>query len=133
MPAANSKKDATANKDKYTDKQKRKAEHIEGSYEEKGVSKGEAEARAWATVNKQSGGGERKGGSGTRTPASSKSAARKDSAKRAVATKHGEPRNDQSLESQTKVDLMQRARGLNIAGRSTMNKQELISALKKAS
>ncbi|WP_206336039.1 Rho termination factor N-terminal domain-containing protein, partial [Pseudomonas viridiflava] len=59
--------------------------------------------------------------------------ARRDSAKRAVATKHGEPRNDQSLESQTKVDLMQRARGLNIAGRSTMNKQELISALKKAS
>ncbi|MGX0958505.1 plasmid stabilization system protein ParE [Pseudomonas viridiflava] len=75
MPAANSKKDATANKDKYTDKQKRKAEHIEEGYEEKGVSKGEAEARAWATVNKQSGGGERKGGSGTRTPASSKSAA----------------------------------------------------------
>lgn len=133
MPAANSKKDATANKDKYTDKQKRKAEHIEEGYEEKGVSKGEAEARAWATVNKQSGGGERKGGSGTRTPASSKSAARKDSAKRAVATKHGEPSNNQPLESQTKVDLMQRARGLNIAGRSTMNKQELISALKKAS
>ena len=133
MPAANSKKDATANKDKYTDKQKRKAEHIEEGYEEKGISKGEAEARAWDTVNKQSGGGERKGGSGTRTPASNKSAARKDSAKRAVATKHGEPRNNQSLESQTKVDLMQRARGLNIAGRSTMNKQELISALKKAS
>lgn len=47
-------------KDKYTDKQKRKAEHIEDSYEAKGVSKNEAESRAWATVNKQSGGGERK-------------------------------------------------------------------------
>ena len=43
-------------KDKYTAEQKRKAEHIEESYEHKGVSKDEAEARAWATVNKQSGG-----------------------------------------------------------------------------
>ncbi|MEE4857010.1 Rho termination factor N-terminal domain-containing protein [Pseudomonas alliivorans] len=133
MPAANSKKDATSNKDKYTDKQKRKAEHIEQGYEEKGVSKSEAEARAWATVNKQSGGGERKGGSGTKTPAFGKSAARQDSARRAVTTKRGQPRNDQPLESQTKVDLMQRARGLNIAGRSTMSKQELITALKKVS
>jgi hypothetical protein len=33
----------------YTDKQKRKAEHIEENYEERGVSKKEAEARAWAT------------------------------------------------------------------------------------
>jgi len=122
----------TPNKDKYTDKQKRKAEHIEQGYEEKGVSKGQAEARAWATVNKQSGGGERKGGSGTKTPASDKSAARKDSADKAVATRQGKPRNDQSLESQTKVDLMQRARGLKIAGRSTMSKEELITALKKA-
>lgn len=50
-------------KDKYTDKQKRQAEHIEEGYEEKGVSEKEAEKRAWATVNKQSGGG-KKGGSG---------------------------------------------------------------------
>ncbi|MBA1231942.1 termination factor Rho [Pseudomonas viridiflava] len=127
MPATNS------NKDKYTDKQKRKAEHIEEGYEAKGVSKSESEARAWATVNKQSGGGERKGGSGTHKSASGKSAARKDSAKRAVATKRGEPRTDEPLESQTKVDLMQRARRLNISGRSTMSKQELITALKKAS
>lgn len=40
-------------KDKYTDKQKRKAEHIEESYEDRGLLKEEAEARAWATVNKQ--------------------------------------------------------------------------------
>jgi len=50
-------------KDAYTPKQKRKAEHIEQSYEDKGVPKKEAEARAWATVNKQDGGG-RKSGSG---------------------------------------------------------------------
>ena len=41
----------------YTDKQKRKAEHIEEGYEDRGVSKDEAERRAWATVNKESGGG----------------------------------------------------------------------------
>ena len=44
-------------KSAYTDKQKRKAEHIEESYEEQGVSEKEAERRAWATVNKESGGG----------------------------------------------------------------------------
>jgi len=48
-------------KDKYTDKQKRKAEHIEESYEDRGVSKKEAESRAWATVNKDSGGGNKSG------------------------------------------------------------------------
>ena len=45
----------------YTDKQKRKAEHIEEGYEDRGVSKKEAEARAWATVNKDSGGGKKSG------------------------------------------------------------------------
>ena len=44
-------------KSKYTDKQKRKAEHIAESYEDRGVPEKEAEARAWATVNKESGGG----------------------------------------------------------------------------
>ncbi|MDQ2974286.1 MAG: plasmid stabilization protein [Acidobacteriota bacterium] len=45
----------------YTDKQKRQAEHIEEGYEKKGVSTKEAEARAWATVNKESGGGKKSG------------------------------------------------------------------------
>ena len=44
-------------KSSYTDKQKRKAEHIEEGYEERGVPKDEAERRAWATVNRESGGG----------------------------------------------------------------------------
>jgi plasmid stabilization system protein ParE len=48
-------------KGKYTDKQKRKAEHIEEGYEDRGVSKDEAERRAWATVNKESGGGKKSG------------------------------------------------------------------------
>ena len=51
-------------KSKYTDKQKRQAEHIEEGYEKRGVSQDEAEARAWATVNKMEGGGKLPGGSG---------------------------------------------------------------------
>jgi hypothetical protein len=51
-------------KSKYTEKQKRQAEHIEEGYEERGASEEEAERRAWATVNKVHGGGEKPGGSG---------------------------------------------------------------------
>jgi len=48
-------------KSSYTDKQKRKAEHIEEGYEDRGIDKEEAERRAWATVNKESGGGKKSG------------------------------------------------------------------------
>lgn len=48
-------------KDKYTDKQKRKAEHIEEGYEDRGTPKDEAERRAWATVNQESSGGNQSG------------------------------------------------------------------------
>jgi plasmid stabilization system protein ParE len=54
-------------KSSYTDKQKRRAEHIEESYESRGTSKKEAERRAWATVNKETGGG-KKSGSGRGKP-----------------------------------------------------------------
>jgi plasmid stabilization system protein ParE len=56
-------------KSKYTGKQKRKAEHIAEGYEDRGVPAGEAKRRAWATVNKESGGGE-KSGSGRGRPES---------------------------------------------------------------
>jgi plasmid stabilization system protein ParE len=90
-------------KSKYTAKQKRKAEHIEEGYEERGVSKKEAERRAWATVNKESGGGNksgsgrgvrdthvsaRKGGRiGGKAAASRPAAARSASARKAAATR----------------------------------------------
>jgi plasmid stabilization system protein ParE len=90
-------------KDKYTDKQKRKAEHIEEGYEHRGVPEKEAERRAWATVNKESGGGKksgsgrgkseshaasRKGGRlGGKASASRSEAARSASAKKAAATR----------------------------------------------
>lgn len=48
-------------KSAYTDKQKRKAAHIEEGYKERGVSQDEAERRAWATVNRESGGGNKSG------------------------------------------------------------------------
>ena len=48
-------------KDSYTDKQKRKAEHIAEGYEDRGASEENAKARAWATVNKESGGGNKSG------------------------------------------------------------------------
>ena len=51
-------------KSSYTDKQKRQAEHIEEGYEHRGVSKDEAERRAWATVNATHHGGEKPGGGG---------------------------------------------------------------------
>ena len=51
-------------KSKYTDKEKRQAEHIEEGYEKRGASKNEAERRAWATVNKIHKGGEKPGGGG---------------------------------------------------------------------
>ena len=55
-------------KSKYTDKQKRQAEHIEEGYEDRGVSKDEAERRAWATVNASSHGGKKSGsGRGKKT------------------------------------------------------------------
>jgi len=90
-------------KSSYTSKQKRKAEHIEEGYEDRGVSHEEAERRAWATVNKESGGGKksgsgrgkreshassRKGGrKGGRAAASRSKAARSRSAKKAARTR----------------------------------------------
>jgi len=62
-------------KSSYTDKQKRQAEHIAESYEERGVPDDEAEGRAWATVNKQTGGG-KKSGSGRGKPENHESASR---------------------------------------------------------
>ncbi len=80
-------------KSKYTGKQERKADHIAEGYKRKGVSGKEAERRAWATVNKDDGGGKKKGGSGrgksTGHPAAKKGgkAGGKASASRSAAAK----------------------------------------------
>ena len=90
-------------KSKYTDKQKRQAEHIAEGYEDRGVSKKSAKSRAWATVNAMSGGGKKsgsgrgkeenkapakKGGTkGGEASAKRPAAARKASAKKAARTR----------------------------------------------
>lgn len=73
-------------KSSYTDKQKRKAEHIEEGYENRGVGQKEAERRAWATVNKESGGG-KKSGSG-RGKAENHSASQKGGRKSGSSQSH---------------------------------------------
>ena len=75
-------------KDSYTAKQKRKAKHIAEAYEQRGVSDGEAEGRAWATVNKDSGGGKERG-SGRGKPDTVRSAQSVSSTKRSAAAKKG--------------------------------------------
>ena len=74
----------------YTDKQKRKAEHIEESYEERGVSSREAAKRAWATVNKESGGGKKSGsGRGKKENRSASKKGGKKGGKKAAKKKAG--------------------------------------------
>ena len=68
-------------KSAYSTKQKRQAEHIEDGYERKGTSKKEAERRAWATVNKQTGGG-KKSGSGRKRASSKRASVKKTSARK---------------------------------------------------
>jgi len=82
-------------KSKYTDKQKRQAEHIEEGYEDRGLGEKEAERRAWATVNAMTGGGKkmnkepaRKGGEkGGRASAARSKTQRSQSAKKAARTR----------------------------------------------
>ena len=83
-------------KSSYTKKQQRKADHIAEGYKERGTSEKEAERRAWATVNKESGGGKKSGsGRGKKeSHASSRKGGRKggssqSSAKRSAAAKKG--------------------------------------------
>jgi len=80
-------------KSSYTSKQKRQAEHIEEGYEKRGTSKKEAERRAWATVNKESGGGKKSGSGRKRAPASASKRAsgtsKRASSKRAASKRSG--------------------------------------------
>ncbi|HZP66627.1 MAG TPA: hypothetical protein VFB32_09980 [Rudaea sp.] len=64
-------------KSSYTSKQKRQAEHIEEGYKKRGVSAKTAAKRAWATVNKETGGGKKKSAGKKRAAAKKRSGARK--------------------------------------------------------
>jgi len=84
-------------KSAYTDKQKRQAEHIEEGYEERGVPEGEAERRAWATVNKQTGGGKKSGAGRGKT--ATKSSARKGGRKGGAARRSASVRSSSRKKS----------------------------------
>ena len=75
-------------KSSYSGRQKRKAAHIEKGYEKRGVSKKTAQKRAWATVNKQEGGGAKKG-SGRKKTTRKKTAAKKGARKTASKKSSG--------------------------------------------
>jgi hypothetical protein len=64
-------------KSSHTGKQKKMASHSEKGHEKRGTSKKEAERRAWATVNKQTGGGKKAGGTRKGTKSSTRSASHK--------------------------------------------------------
>src|SRR4051812_5876169 len=114
-------------KGKYTDKQKRKAEHIAESYEERGTPEKEAESRAWATVNKESGGGnksgsgrgkpdthvssERGGKTGGAASASRPASARSASAKKAAASRTAEERSASAKKAAATRKRNQAAKG----------------------
>lgn len=116
-------------KDKYTDKQQRQAEHIEKGYIEQGMSKTEAQARAWATVNKEDGGGKRLGGSGRAQAVKPSTLGGKTRSTRKTVTRQKTTPRADSLERENMDELMRRARARNIPGRSSMRKRELIRAL----
>ena len=69
-------------KSSYTGKQKREAAHIEEGYKKRGVSSKTAAKRAWATVNKQSGGGKKGKSKKTAKKAATKSSRRKSTRKK---------------------------------------------------
>lgn len=90
-------------KSAYTDKQKRKAEHIEESYEEGGVSSKEAAKRAWATVNKESGGGKKSGsGRGKKENRSASKKGGKKAAKKKAGKKSGKKKGGRKKSSSKK-------------------------------
>jgi plasmid stabilization system protein ParE len=103
---------ARGDKSSYTDKQKRMAEHIEEGYENRGTSKDEAERRAWATVNKETGGG-KKSGSG-RGKAMSTASSRKGGRKGGKASS-GRSRSSSSSSSS-------RSRGSSSSRRSSSSR-----------
>lgn len=96
-------------KAKYGGKQRRQAEHIEESYREKGLTKETAEKRAWQTVNKQTGGGEKSGG-GRRVPRKAKKAARQESGQRAALARKIGSRRVQRIPAKRKASSARKKR-----------------------
>ncbi|KAJ3047847.1 hypothetical protein HK097_011128 [Rhizophlyctis rosea] len=87
---------APGSKDKYNNKQKRMADHIKQTEHDRGANDKTASRIAWATVNKQTGGGRHKGGSGSgpaqdknESPTASSSPLRRSTRKTSAGTANG--------------------------------------------
>ncbi len=103
----------------YTDKQKRQAEHIEEGYKESGTSDAEAERRAWATVNKESGGGKKSG--------SGRKAAAKKSSKRAAKKSSSGSRKGAAKKSSKRAAKKTSSRGRKAAKKSYVRRRARLS------
>ncbi len=105
---------ARGDKSKYTPKQKRKAEHIAEGYEHRGVAEKEAKRRAWATVNRESGGG-KKSGSGRGKPESHLSSHK--GGKRGGAASAARPASERSASARKAARTRQRRRAAGVYSR----------------
>jgi plasmid stabilization system protein ParE len=104
-------------KSAYTDKQKRKAEHIEEGYEDRGLSEKESERRAWATVNAMDHGGKKTGsGRGKRV---NKAPARKGGRKGAAARKRSTARKTSARKTTGRKTTGRKTTGRKTSGRKT--------------
>ena len=90
---------ARGSKASYTGKQKRQASKIEKSYKKRGVSSKTAEARAWATVNKETGGGKKRA---AKKSSGRKSAAKKSGGRKKTASRKSSGRKSASKKSSSR-------------------------------
>ncbi|WP_164017502.1 transcriptional regulator [Pyxidicoccus trucidator] len=121
---------ARGSKAKYTSKQKRMAEHIEEGYEKKGTSEKTAEARAWATVNKLTGGG-MKGGSGSKAKAARRRPVARKNARKAGA-KGGKARADATRKAKRSTRSGSKATSRSTAARRATAKRGSTSSRAKS-
>lgn len=94
--------------EEWTDREERQYDHIKKSEMQRGKSEDRAEEIAASTVNKQ----------------------RRKSGKTENKTTRGTGNPNRKLEDRTVEQLRNRARELNIDGRSKMDKEELVKAIR---
>ena len=95
----------------WSDKDERMYEHVKDSEKERGVATKKAEEIAARTVNKQ----------------------RREEGRTPNKTTQGTGNPNTGLEARTKNELYNRARELDIEGRSKMDKAELVRAIRERS
>lgn len=94
----------------WSNKDERQYEHIKESQKERGISEGRAKEIAGRTVNKT----------------------RREKGRTPNKTTQGTGNPNRPLEERSKQELYNRAKDLDISGRSRMGKQELVRAIRRA-